>query len=266
MGDSLKENEVLRAEKISFVYASASKSVLSGVNFSLLRSQITFLIGPGGMGKTTLLKLFAGLLPLHEGQLWIQGAPLHLIPKREKRIVLSRVAMTFQRSGLFDSMSVLDNLLFPLSELTLLSKTDRIGLAQKALEQVKMTGNEEKFPHEISGGMQKRLGIARALVMQPELILYDDPTAGLDPITSAHIMDLILKVHSERNLGTLIATSDLDLALRTSERTGANIAFLYQGQIIEVALASNLLASKNPVIYQFTRGLIEGPLNPVEAL
>lgn len=266
MSDLLKENEVLRAENIFFRYPTASKPILNGMSFSLLRHQATFLIGPSGNGKTTLLKLFAGLLPLQSGALWIQGAPLHLISRKEKRLVLNRVAMTFQRGGLFDSMSVLDNLLFPLSELTLLSGKERMDLARKALEQVRMTGSEAKHLSEISGGMQKRLGIARALVLQPEIILYDDPTAGLDPISSAHIMDLIFKVHSERGLGTFIATSDLDLALRMSEKTGANIAFLFNGEIIETAAASGLLDSKNPVIHQFTRGLIEGPLDPMEVL
>lgn len=266
MSLTVKENEVLRAENISFKYVSASKPILKDLNFRLLRSELTFLVGPGGVGKTTLLKILGGLLNSQQGNLWIQGAPLKQISQREKRIVLSRLAMTFQRSGLFDSMSVLENLLFPLRELTELSEKESLVAAQRALEQVRIIDSETKFPHQISGGMQKRLGIARALVLQPEVILYDDPTAGLDPITSSHIMDLILELHREKNTASLIATNDLDLAFKVSHKMGAKIAFLFDGTILEIATAEELLSSKHPVIYQFVRGLLDGPLSPMESM
>ena len=172
--------------------------------------------------------------------------------------------MTFQRSGLFDSLTVLENLLFPLRELTLLTAKERLQLAEQILGQVNLTGAESKYPFEISGGMQKRLGIARALVLQPELILYDDPTAGLDPITSHHIVDVILTAKNKKKTATLIATSDLDLAFSVSKKTAAKIGFLYQGKLIQVGTEKEIFDSLNPIIHQFTRGLLQGPLTASE--
>ncbi len=266
MGIGVNENEVLSAKDLSFTFSGASKSVIHHLSISLNRSEVFFLVGPSGMGKTTLLKVLAGILIPQSGEVFFQGAPLNQLSRRERRIVLQRVAMTFQRSGLFDSLSVLENLTFPLKELTHLSNQQCLDLARKALHQVEIFESESKFPYEISGGMQKRLGIARALVLQPEVILYDDPTAGLDPVTSRHIIDLIIQVQKEKNNATLIATSDLDLALQVSRKTSAKIGFLFEGQLLQVSTVSDLLNSNHPVIYQFTRGLSEGPLSAVDDL
>jgi phospholipid/cholesterol/gamma-HCH transport system ATP-binding protein len=254
------EKEVLSCDRIQFTYHGALKPVIKDLTLKLCRSEVVILIGPGGQGKTTLLKILSGLLKPQTGEVSVQGASLSQISKRDRQWVLSRIAMTFQRNGLFDSMTVLENLLFPLRELKSLSLQESLNLIQKVLAQVQIVGSESKFPHEISGGMQKRLGIARALILQPEAILYDDPTAGLDPITSNHIMDLILQVHREKRTATLISTSDLDLAVRVSQQQGAKIAFLYQGNLLGSWSAQELLDSTQPVIYQFVRGLADGPL------
>lgn len=264
MNPSSKGNEVLRAENLSFAFDDATQPLIQGLNLSLNRSQALFLIGPGGMGKTTLLKILAGLYLPSSGEIWIEGAPLQKLGKKERLLVLKRVAMTFQRSGLFDSKTVLENLLFPLRELTSLNEDESHALAAKVLKEVELSGNESKYPYETSGGMQKRLGIARALVIQPEVILYDDPTAGLDPITSQHIAELILDVQQKKNTGTLIVTSDLDMALSVSRKYGSKIAFFFEGKIIESGTAEDILRSSHPVIYQFTRGLLEGPLSKRE--
>jgi phospholipid/cholesterol/gamma-HCH transport system ATP-binding protein len=180
----------------------------------------------------------------------------------EKKLALRKISMTFQRSGLFDSKTVAENLLFPLQELTHLNRKECDLLLQKVLNQVDLTGTELRYPFELSGGMQKRLGIARAIVLNPEIILYDDPTAGLDPMTSNHILELILNVHREKRTATLIATSDLDLALRVSAQVSSKICFLYGGKIVQEGSGAELFQSKDPVIYQFFRGLLDGPLNP----
>lgn len=260
MRDIGNEKEVLSCDRIQFAYHGALKPVIQDLTLKLNRSEVIIVIGPGGQGKTTLLKILSGLLKPQSGEVVVQGASLNQISNRNRRLVLSRIAMTFQRSGLFDSMTVLENLLFPLRELKALSFQESLDLVQRVLLQVEIVGSESKFPHEISGGMQKRLGIARALILQPEAILYDDPTAGLDPITSNHIMDLILQVHQGKGTATLIATSDLNLAIRVSQQYGAKIAFLYQGNLLGTFSAQALRESNQPVIYQFVRGLADGPL------
>ncbi len=264
MGLSQNENEVLRVEELSFIFPDASGPAIDRLSFSLNSSDIFFLIGPSGAGKTTLLKLLVGIYSSKDGEIYFQGAPLGKLSQSHKKLVLKRVAMTFQRSGLFDSLTVLENLLFPLRELTLLTAKERLQLAEQILGQVNLTGAESKYPFEISGGMQKRLGIARALVLQPELILYDDPTAGLDPITSHHIVDVILTAKNKKKTATLIATSDLDLAFSVSKKTAAKIGFLYQGKLIQVGTEKEIFDSRNPIIHQFTRGLLQGPLTASE--
>jgi len=260
MTPSIRENEVVRAESITFSYSDAPFPALKELNLSLNKLEIHFLIGPSGMGKTTLLKLLAGLYRPNEGEIFIHGIPIGKINSRERQHILKRTAMTFQRSGLFDSMTVFENLLFPLKELKALNLEKASELVHQILGRVELQGNEDRYPFEISGGMQKRLGIARALVLQPEVVFYDDPTAGLDPITSKNIVDLILDVHRENKTATLIATSDIDLALGISKRVSAKISFLYQGKILESGSAEELLASSHPLVHQFTHGLLEGPL------
>ena len=261
MSFDVNENEVLKADKISFSFGDAARPLLDGLSLTLNRSEVLFLIGPSEMGKTTLLKLLTGLYRPSEGDIFFQGASLETLSKEEKKSALRKISMTFQRSGLFDSKTVAENLLFPLQELTPLNRQECDLMVQRVLNQVELTGNELKFPFELSGGMQKRLGIARAIVLNPEIILYDDPTAGLDPMTSNHILELILNVHREKRTATLIATSDLDLALRVSSQVSSKICFLYGGKIVQEGSGEELFQSKDPVIYQFFRGLLDGPLN-----
>jgi phospholipid/cholesterol/gamma-HCH transport system ATP-binding protein len=270
MLDSLNENELIRAVNLGFSFRTngqkSSKPLFQDLSLSLTRSKVLYLVGPSGMGKTTLLKVFAGILQPVGGELYVQGAPVTQISSSKRRLLFQRVAMTFQRSGLFDSMTAMENLLFPLKEVVGLDENAGKKTAQIALEQVGLLGNENKYPNEMSGGMQKRLGIARALVLQPEIILFDDPTAGLDPITSGQIVELIMTVHSKSNNGTLIATSDWDLVVQMAPKHPSQVGFLYEGKIIEVGTLSEILNSKHPVICQFTQGLSTGPLNRKEFL
>ena len=174
MSFDVNENEVLKADKISFSFSDAARPLLDGLSLTLNRSEVLFLIGPSEMGKTTLLKLLTGLYRPSEGDIFFQGASLETLSKDEKKLALRKISMTFQRSGLFDSKTVAENLLFPLQELTHLNRQDCDLLVQRVLNQVDLTGNELKYPFELSGGMQKRLGIARAIVLNPEIILYDE--------------------------------------------------------------------------------------------
>lgn len=254
------ENEVIKAEAVSFSYSNAATPMLDRLDLSLKQSELLCLIGPGGSGKTTLLKLLAGLFIPSSGEIFFRGAPLSQLKPRDRSLILRRVSMTFQRSGLFDSKTVLENLTFPLRELNRMTPQEALAEAESILKRVDLAGHSSKYPFEISGGMQKRLGIARALVLKPEAVFYDDPTAGLDPITSNQIVDLILSVHQDQGTSSLISTSDIDLAMSISSRLNAKIAFLCEGRILQMGTAQELLDSNQPVIVQFLRGLAEGAL------
>lgn len=277
MTDEVNDTEVIKTSELTFSYSQEGTDLALGLTsghrflihrlaLSIGAGELLFLIGPTGVGKTTLLKMLAGILSPISGSLWIQGAPTEHMRKREKKLIFRRVAMTFQRSGLFDSKTVLENLLFPLEELTELDSLQRNEMAKKALKQVGLEGSETRFPFELSGGMQKRLGIARVLVLQPQIILYDDPTAGLDPITSSQILNLIVQFHQERRTTSVIATSDLELATAIGQATPSRFAFLYQGEILESGSWEKMVHSQHPVIYQFIRGLVSGPLSDLENL
>ncbi|NBY19920.1 ATP-binding cassette domain-containing protein [bacterium] len=254
------DNEVVKVDAVTFDYSNAASPVIDQLTLALKKSEITFLIGPSGSGKTTLLKLLAGLLEPGAGDITIQGVSLKRANSSERRATLRKVAMTFQRSGLFDSKTVLENLIFPLQELNRLSFEKALAEAGKVLDLVELKGHESKLPHEVSGGMQKRVGIGRALALSPEVVFYDDPTAGLDPITSKNIIELIIQIQKENKTTNLISTSDLDLAVNISRKIASKIAFLFEGKILQIGTADEILGSINPVIHQFTRGLLEGPL------
>ena len=260
MAHSDTDNEVVRVEAVSFGYPNAAGLIIDQLTMALRRSETLFLMGPSGSGKTTLLKMLAGLLEPDSGEVFIQGTSLNRANSAQRRAILRKVAMTFQRSGLFDSKTVLENLIFPLQELNRLSFEKALAEAEKVLDLVELKGHESKLPHEISGGMQKRLGIGRALALNPEVVFYDDPTAGLDPITSKNIIELIIQIQKENRTTNLVSTSDLDLAINVSRQISSKIAFLFKGKILQIGTAEEILNSNNPVIHQFTRGLLEGPL------
>jgi phospholipid/cholesterol/gamma-HCH transport system ATP-binding protein len=199
------------------------------------------LIGPSGGGKSVLLKTIAGLLHANEGKI---------------RLGTQNIGMLFQKNALFDSFTVQENLLFPLREkkgITGQKAKDRVASLLKAVD---LNGCEDLYPDEISGGMQKRLGIARALVVEPEIMLYDEPTAGLDPITSKTIADLIRNLRKEVGCTLLTVTNDMQRAYQIADR----IFLLAQGQLISGETPENIRMTNHPSVRQFIYGLKTGPL------
>ena len=200
------------------------------------------LVGPSGKGKTVTLKLFAGLLNPTKGT--VQRAPN------------LEMGMLFQKNALFDSLSAGENVAFPLREKTKLSEAAIQNKVTVALEQVGLSAARALFPSEISGGMQKRLGIARALVLEPELVLYDDPTAGLDPITSRLIVELILRLRHEQNSTVIAVTNDMLRAYQMADR----IVMVVDGELIDCGDREQTLLHRDPRVRQFVRGQLDGPL------
>ncbi len=243
----------IQLENAGFSFPGNSP-LLSNVCWVTIEYSKSVLIGPSGCGKSILLKILCGLFKLTEGSYRLFGI--------EGKAAFAKVAMTFQRSGLFDSYSVYENLDFPLRELTKLSKKERQEKIEWILSEVGLIQQKLLFPHEISGGMQKRLGIARALILSPRLLLCDDPTAGLDPITSSQILDLILKLVEETKSTLVVSTSDL-LVARKLSGVGASLHFLYNGKLNHFPDWNALWNTESLAERQFARGEASGPLTEI---
>ena len=229
---------------------------MKGLNLTLRRGETFALIGPSGEGKSLCLKMMAGLVSPDRGTVLFHGAELGKMRGERLVSLRRRIGMTFQKSGLFDSLSCGENLRFPLRELLRLTGAEAEARVARALEDVGLSGTETLMVSEMSGGMQKRLGIARALVLSPEAILYDDPTAGLDPVTSGAIIDLILAMKHKYEMTVVLVTSDPVQAMHLSDRIG----FLYQGDFAQIGTPDEIRGSEVAVVRQFVLGLPEGPL------
>ncbi|MBU6374768.1 MAG: ATP-binding cassette domain-containing protein [Bdellovibrionales bacterium] len=217
------------------------RCIFSDVHLHVPRGGSAAIVGPSGSGKTVLLKTIAGLHHADQGQVTIESAEL---------------GMLFQRNALFNSLTVRENLLFPLKERKGIDGSEAIDLAKKYLEWVGLSGTDLLSPDELSGGMQKRLGIARALIVQPEVVLYDDPTAGLDPITSRLIAELIRKLQAQSGTTVIAVTNDMHRAYQL----GDQIFLMAQGKLTAGGTAEQVKKSQNPALRQFVNGLQEGPL------
>ncbi|NDD91684.1 ATP-binding cassette domain-containing protein [bacterium] len=215
--------------------------IFRGVDLHVPRGGSAAIVGPSGSGKTVLLKTLAGLHSPDEGQVAIDSI---------------EVGMLFQRNALFNSLSVLENLLFPLKERKGIEGAEAVQLGRQYLNWVGLSGTEQLSPDELSGGMQKRLGIARALIVRPEVVLYDDPTAGLDPITSRLIADLIRKLQSQSGTTVIAVTNDMHRAYQL----GDQILLMAQGSLTAGGTAEQVKHTKDPALRQFVNGLQEGPL------
>jgi phospholipid/cholesterol/gamma-HCH transport system ATP-binding protein len=236
------------------------EKILDSVSLSVHAGESIAIIGPSGKGKTVLLKVIAGLISPTSGEVRILGKSWSKMPPIEKRNVLAKMGMLFQKNALFDSLTVGENIAFPMRENTRLSEEEIQQIVVRFLEAVGIPHARDLFPDEISGGMQKRLGIARALALDPEIIFYDDPTAGLDPITSRKIIDLILDLKAKRGATILAITNDMNRAYQLAQR----IWMVVDHTVLDTGSVAETQNSNDPRVRQFTRGLLQGPLTVVE--
>jgi len=224
-----------------------TQKVLDGVNLSIEAGKITAIMGPSGTGKSVLLKHIIGLLRPDEGEIIVDGENIFALSTDELNRVRRKFGMLFQDAALFDDMNVFENVSFPLYEHTNLSDEE---VAQRVAEKLEEVGLEEinhKLPAELSGGMRKRVGLARALILDPKILLFDEPTTGLDPIISDQIADLILETHRRHNVTAVLISHDLQLSYRVANQ----IAMLYDGKIIEFAAPEQFRHSKQPFVRHF---------------
>ena len=232
------------------------QAVLKGINLELETGKVTTIIGGSGSGKTVLLKHLNALLLPDRGSVLVDGKDIVKLGERELNEVRQKFGVLFQGAALLDSMTLYDNVAFPLREKTKMSETAIRKRAEERLDQVGLAGMGYKYPAEVSGGMKKRAGLARALAMEPEIVLFDEPTTGLDPLLGRSIHQLIRKMHATFHFTGVIVSHDIPEVFKISDR----IAMLANGIIEEFGTTQDFLASQNPVVRQFLQRDAEGPI------
>jgi len=235
----------------------SGKQVLKGVNLTVNKDEILVLIGMSGYGKSVLLKHIARLFKPDKGRVLIDGTDIGHLNSRDLTKVRSRLSFLFQGGALFESMTVFENVAFPLKEKLGLKKDEIKERVLRELEQVGLSGAEDKYPSQISGGMQKRAALARVLVWKPEIILFDEPTTGLDPIIGHAILQLISELHRQRKFTGIIVTHELHRVFKIAHKA----AMLHEGVIRAVGAPDEILTSEDPVVKQFISGDTEGPIS-----
>lgn len=229
MDPSLNEQGVVRLENVYKSFREGRDKVLNGVTLEFPAGKLTYILGSSGAGKSVMLKHILGLLKPDSGDVWISGKKINELRGQALSEHRLQFGMLFQNSALFDDMTVYENVAFPLWEHTKLSDEEVREKVTRALTTLGMPKNGfDKFPNEISGGMRKRVGLARAIIREPKILLYDEPTTGLDPVTRGTVDDLIETLKRELKLTSIVISHDIPSALLLADQ----IAFLYQGKII----------------------------------
>ena len=224
--------------------------VLDNLNLTVEPNRITFIIGESGGGKSVLLKHIIGLIRPDSGSVYIDNVEISALNDRKLNEIRKNFGMLFQEAALFDSMTVGENVAFPIREHTQLSKEEINVIVKKKLRQVGLKKVVQKMPSELSGGMRKRVGLARAIALDPKIILFDEPTTGLDPIRRDDIDRLIVKTQQHTNATCLIISHDIDSTFKIAH----NVAMLYDGRIIEYGSPEIIKTSKNPAVKNFIEG------------
>lgn len=239
--------------------AFGTQIVLNGLNLTIPDGQITAIIGPSGEGKSVLLRHMIGLMSPDSGQVEVDGESIIGIHRSKLNRIREKFGMLFQNAALFDSMNVFENVAFPLQEKTSLSKSEIRERVLSALEDVGLKNVDQKFTDELSGGMKKRVGLARALLLNPKIILFDEPTTGLDPIIKRAIHELIKETHAKFGFTAVIVSHEIPDIFDIAH----NVAMLFRGEIIQSGSADEIINSTNPVVNQFISGSLDGPIQMI---
>jgi phospholipid/cholesterol/gamma-HCH transport system ATP-binding protein len=247
------------ADAIQFIdvhKAFGRNRVLRGLNLGIPEGKISMILGPSGTGKSVCIKHMVGLLYPDSGDILVHGESVPSLPDVELFEMRKKFGVLFQDGALFGSMNLYDNVAFPLRQHTEKGDEEIAEIVNRRLKEVGLGDANEKMPNELSGGMRKRAGFARALVMEPDIVLFDEPDSGLDPVRTALLCELIKEVHAENGGCYVVITHDIMSARRVAE----HISVLWKGKIVESGPAEELFASENPFVQQFLSGASAGPL------
>ncbi|MGZ4555572.1 MAG: ABC transporter ATP-binding protein [Mycobacteriaceae bacterium] len=230
--------------------------VLQGINLNFVDDAITTVLGPSGTGKSVLIKHLVGLLEPDAGEVLIHGQDIWNISENERYELRKKFGVLFQDGALFGSMNVYDNTAFPLRKHTQMSEKEISEIVLERLHEVGLDKALTKFPSEVSGGMRKRAGFARALVMDPDIVLFDEPDSGLDPVRTSLLNDLILEMHSQHKGTYLLVTHDI----RTARKVSDYVGLIWKGKVVHYGEAEDAFNSDDPFVRQFLSGDSAGPL------
>jgi phospholipid/cholesterol/gamma-HCH transport system ATP-binding protein len=230
--------------------------VLRGLNMSLPENSISMILGPSGTGKSVCIKHIVGLLYPDQGDVIVHGQSIPSLSDADLFETRKKFGVLFQDGALFGSLNLYDNVAFPLRQHTEKSEEEIAEIVNRRMREVGLGGEGEKMPNQLSGGMRKRAGFARSLVLDPEVVLFDEPDSGLDPVRTALLCELIKEVHAENGGCYCVITHDIMSARRVAE----HLCVLWKGRIVESGPAEDLFASENPFVRQFLSGASAGPL------
>jgi phospholipid/cholesterol/gamma-HCH transport system ATP-binding protein len=236
-----------------------SQKVLNGLNLEIPDGQITAVIGPSGEGKSVLLKHIIGLLQPESGRIEVDGENILGLRRSHLNRIREKFGMLFQNAALFDSMNVFENVAFPLQEKTKLGSDEISVRVRSALEDVGLKNVEDKYPDELSGGMKKRVGLARALLLNPKIILFDEPTTGLDPVIKRAIHQLIKETHEKFGFTAVVVSHEIPEIFDIAQ----NVAMLFHGEILQHGTPEEIKNSTHPVVKQFISGSLDGPIQMI---
>ena len=236
---------MIRAENIFKSFDDTE--VLKGISHTFESGKTNLIIGRSGAGKTVMLKILVGLIKQTSGNVWYDDINISDLDRKQMRAIRMDVGMLFQGSALFDSLSIEENIRFPLDMFTKKTKKEKLDRVNYCLDRVDLNGVNNKYPSEVSGGMQKRVGIARAIVLNPKYLFCDEPNSGLDPKTSIVIDELIRDITIENNITTVINTHDMNSVMEIGE----NIALLYHGELVWTGNKEDVLNSDNEILQDF---------------
>ena len=236
--------------------AFGDKKVLEGVSLDIKKGEVFYIIGKSGSGKSVILKHITRLMEPDAGDILLFGKALSEQDENSMNEIRLKMGVLFQMSALFDSMTVFDNVAFSLRRFTKKTQEEIAEIVYEKLKLVGLSGIEEAKPADLSGGMQKRVGLARAIALGPQVVLYDEPTTGVDPILASAVDDLILSLNQELGVTSIVISHDMTSVFRTADR----IAMLYEGGFLKIGSAGDFKESTDPVIEQFLAGSAKGPM------
>src|SRR5687767_1456820 len=236
------------------------QTVLEDITLDIPKGKITLILGPSGTGKSVFLKHLVGLLKPDRGEIWIDGKNVPALSEKELYEVRRKFGVLFQDGALFGSMNIYDNVAFPLREHTKKKESEIKSIVAEKLEMVGLVGAEQKLPGEISGGMKKRAGLARALVLDPDILLFDEPDSGLDPVRTAFLCELIRDLNSKLETTMLVVTHDIAAARRIADYIG----MIAMRLLVQFGTAAEMVAADQPDVRQFLAGDTVGPIGMAE--